>query len=113
MTDTTEPTPTPRYRALVAAASKIATEFGHEHVGAEHLFLAIIGDRHAVPTQVLARLTDLDQAEAEVRALMESDRYSTPSNRHVLGPDLNLPPGVTPPPWLTPPPEEPEEPEEQ
>lgn len=79
MTDTTEPVPTPRYRRLVAAASRIAGELGHHYVGAEHLFLAIVGDRRAVPTQVLARLVDLGQVEAELRALMASDEYKTSS----------------------------------
>ncbi len=73
----TEPTPTPRHRDIVAAASKIATESGHSYVGAEHLFLAIVRDRSAVPTQVLARLVNLDQVEADLRAVMASDGYNT------------------------------------
>jgi ATP-dependent Clp protease ATP-binding subunit ClpA len=77
MTDTTRPVPTPRSRQIVEAASQIATESGHGYVGAEHLFLAIIGDRSAVPTQVLARRVDLDQAEADLRAVMASDEYQT------------------------------------
>ncbi len=79
MADTSEPVPTPRYRQLVTAASKIAAEAGHKHVGAEHLFLAIIGDRVAVPTQVLARRVDLDQTEADLRTLMASDEFHTSS----------------------------------
>ena len=81
MASMTEPVPTPRYQRLVAAASDIAADRGHHYIGAEHLFLAIIGDRHAVPSQVLARLTDLDRVEAELRALLESDAYKTPSRR--------------------------------
>jgi ATP-dependent Clp protease ATP-binding subunit ClpA len=81
MASMTAPVPTPRYQRLVATASEIATEWGHQYVGAEHLFLAIIGDRDAVPTQVLARLTDPDRVEAELRTLMESDGYKTPSRR--------------------------------
>jgi ATP-dependent Clp protease ATP-binding subunit ClpA len=81
MVSMTEPVPTPRYQRLVAAASKMAADLGHQYVGTEHLFLAIIGDRHAVPTQVLTRLTDLDLVEVELRALLESDGYKTPSRR--------------------------------
>jgi ATP-dependent Clp protease ATP-binding subunit ClpA len=81
MASMTEPVPTPRRQRLVAAASEMATDWGHPYVGAEHLFLAIIGDRQAVPTQVLARLTDLDRVEMELRALMESAAYKTPSRR--------------------------------
>ena len=79
MAHTTEPVPTPRYRQIVAAASNIAAERGHTYVGVEHLFLAILGDPAAVPTQVLARRVDLAQAEADLRTVMESDTYKTPS----------------------------------
>jgi ATP-dependent Clp protease ATP-binding subunit ClpA len=79
VTDTNEPVPTPRYRELVAAASRIAAELEHVYVGAEHLLLAIVLDRLAVSTQVLARLVDLDQVEAHLRALMASDEYKTSS----------------------------------
>ena len=81
MAHTTEPVPTPRYRQIVAAASTIAAERGHTYVGVEHLFLAILGDPLAVPTQVLARRVDLAQAEADLRAVMESDTYKTSSRR--------------------------------
>jgi ATP-dependent Clp protease ATP-binding subunit ClpA len=77
MTDTREPVPTPRYNKLVAAASGIAADMGHQYVGAEHLFLAIIDDREAVPTQVLARLADLNQIDTELRGLMASELYLT------------------------------------
>lgn len=60
---------------------------GKSHVGAEHLFLAIIRDRGAVPTQVMAKRVDLAQAEADLLALMASDEYKTsrpfiPPNGH-------------------------------
>jgi ATP-dependent Clp protease ATP-binding subunit ClpC len=74
-----EPAPTPRYRAVIASSSALARGMGHEHVGAEHLFLAIICDPVAVPTQVLAKIADIDQVRADLLALMESDEYRTPS----------------------------------
>ena len=46
---------------------ELARELGHSHIGVEHLFLAIVRDRAAVPAQVLARMTDLDRVEASVR----------------------------------------------
>jgi ATP-dependent Clp protease ATP-binding subunit ClpA len=79
-----KPIPTPRYAAIVAAANRIASEKGQQHVGAEYLFLAIIRDRKAVPTQVLAQLVDLDQVEARLQTVMESDGYNTPSQRTEL-----------------------------
>jgi Clp amino terminal domain, pathogenicity island component len=39
----------------------MAQEMGHSYVGVEHLFLAIIRDRTAVPAQALAELVDLDR----------------------------------------------------
>jgi ATP-dependent Clp protease ATP-binding subunit ClpA len=83
MASTEEPAPTPRYAAIVAAANRIASEKGRRQVGAEHLFLAIIRDREAVPTQALAQLVNLDHVEAQLRAVMESEGYNTPSRRIV------------------------------
>jgi ATP-dependent Clp protease ATP-binding subunit ClpA len=92
MAHTAEPVPTPRYRQIVAAASSIASEQGHQYVGVEHLFLAILGDRAAVPTQVLSRLVDPNRAEAELRAVMESDSYKTSSRTRISPPgELGMP----------------------
>jgi len=77
----TEPVPTPRYARIVAAANKVAQEWGHNYVGVEHLFLAIIRDRDAVPTQVLARLVDLNEVQTELSGLMESVEYRTPTTK--------------------------------
>lgn len=49
---------------------------GHSHLGAEHLFLAIIQDKRAVPTQVLSQLADLAQVEASLRETMASPEYN-------------------------------------
>lgn len=75
MSDGETPTPTPRYRGMLDASAELAREMGHSYVGVEHLFLAIVQDRAAVPTQVLARITDLDHVEASVREEMASDTY--------------------------------------
>lgn len=52
----------------------------HSYVGVEHLFLAMIRDRAAVPTQVLARMVDLAAVEAALLDLMNSESYNTTSN---------------------------------
>jgi hypothetical protein len=52
---------------------------GHDYAGVEHLFLAIIHDRDAVPTQVLADMVDLGEVEARLRELMNSPLYATTS----------------------------------
>jgi len=54
----------------------VAREMGKSYVGVEHLFLAILRDRDAVPTQALARLIDLDQLEAGLLEEMASPGYA-------------------------------------
>jgi ClpA/ClpB-like protein len=76
MSDDTAPDPTPRYRRLLESAARLAREMEHSYIGAEHLFLAMVKDRHAVPTQVLAGITNLDQVEARLREVMASDSYA-------------------------------------
>jgi ATP-dependent Clp protease ATP-binding subunit ClpA len=68
---------TPRYFSVVGAAEEAARGMSHGYVGVEHLFLAIIRDRDAVPTQVLATMADLDDVESALLALMNSDGYRT------------------------------------
>lgn len=63
--------PTPRYQRVVAAAAEVALEHGHEYIGTEHLFLAILADPHAIPTQVMAKLIDPTVVAARVREVME------------------------------------------
>lgn len=76
MSDDSTLSPTPRYNHVLDASMAVAREMGHSHVGVEHLFLAIIGDRAAVPTQVLARISDLDEVQARLRELMASPGYA-------------------------------------
>lgn len=61
----------PGYAAVAAAAHVMAVESGRQHVGVDDLLLAIIRDRRAVPTQVLAELIDVDQAEVRLQAVMQ------------------------------------------
>jgi ATP-dependent Clp protease ATP-binding subunit ClpA len=75
MSDDIGPSPTPRYSRVVDASAGVAREMGHSYVGVEHLFLAMIRDRSAVPTQVLARSLDLDQIEASLLDEMASPGY--------------------------------------
>jgi hypothetical protein len=73
--DSEGPEPTPRYRKVVDGSAELAREMGHSYVGVEHLFLAIIRDRAAVPTQTLAELVDLDRVEAGLLEVMASPAY--------------------------------------
>ncbi|HTW02557.1 MAG TPA: Clp protease N-terminal domain-containing protein [Streptosporangiaceae bacterium] len=76
MSEDKEPAPTPRYRRLLESAARLAREMEHPRVGAEHLLLAMVKDRDAVPAQVLAGMTNLDQVEARLREVMASDSYA-------------------------------------
>ena len=71
------PLPTPRFKQVVGASIQLARDTSKPYVGVEHLFLAMIRDRAAVPTQVLARLVDLDAVESALLELMDSAAYNS------------------------------------
>ena len=73
------PVPTPRFHQILGAASEIARSMGHSYLGAEHLFLAILRDPDAVPTQALAEVADTGLAERHLLAIMRSAGYRAPS----------------------------------
>ncbi|HLH59771.1 MAG TPA: Clp protease N-terminal domain-containing protein [Streptosporangiaceae bacterium] len=79
MSDGISPAPTPRYYSVLGGSSEIARGMGHAYAGVEHLFLAIIHDLDAVPTQVLAGMVDLGEVEARMRELMNSPGYAATS----------------------------------
>lgn len=59
----------------------------HSYVGVEHLFLAIIRDRDAVPSQSLAQQIDLAEVESHLLELLNSPGYRTlPATRREDGP---------------------------
>jgi hypothetical protein len=76
VSDDNRPSPTPRYNRVLESSVAIAREMGHSHTGVEHLFLAMIRDERAVPTQVLSYLTDLAAVEASLREAMASPQYN-------------------------------------
>jgi hypothetical protein len=51
----------------------------HSHIGVEHLFLAIIRDPDAIPTQVLASHVSIEEVETRLLDLMNSVSYRTPA----------------------------------
>jgi ATP-dependent Clp protease ATP-binding subunit ClpC len=61
---------------VLAASFGLARDMGHSHVGVEHLFLAMIRDPDAVPTQLLADVADLGRVEASLRQVMASASYN-------------------------------------
>ncbi|BCK58422.1 Clp protease N-terminal domain-containing protein [Nocardia wallacei] len=73
---------TPRLQDILADAADRARAAGHDWVGVEHVMLAILADRDAVPTQVLDRLgIDIGGAATEITRTMSTDGYLTPTRR--------------------------------
>jgi ATP-dependent Clp protease ATP-binding subunit ClpC len=81
------PVPTPRFHQILGAAGEIARSMGHSYLGVEHLFLAILRDPDAVPTQALAEVADTGEAERHLLAIMSSAGYRTPTTK------VHRPPG--------------------
>lgn len=79
MGNSSTPTQTPRYGNVIEVAQRIAREMNVTHVGVDHLFLAIIRDSDAVPTQILADLVDVDALERRLLGVMNSPAYKTSS----------------------------------
>jgi ATP-dependent Clp protease ATP-binding subunit ClpA len=71
------PAPTPRYSRIIEESVDIASTMVHGYVGVEHLFLAIIRDRDAVPSQSLAQQIDLSEVESHLLELLNSPAYRT------------------------------------
>ncbi|WP_425301541.1 Clp protease N-terminal domain-containing protein [Nocardia wallacei] len=63
----TSPAPTPRYTNVISSATKIAQDMGHDHLGVEHLFLAIVREGNSLPALVLGEA--LDPSELDRRVL--------------------------------------------
>jgi ATP-dependent Clp protease ATP-binding subunit ClpC len=88
--------PTPRFHQILGAASAIARSMGHSYLGVEHLFLAILRDPDAVPTQALAEVADTGEAERYLLAIMGSASYRTPSAKLHGPPDPGADPRAEP-----------------
>jgi ATP-dependent Clp protease ATP-binding subunit ClpA len=78
---------TPRFQRVLDAAAEIARSMGHSYIGVEHLFLAILRDPDAVPTQALAEAADVGAVEDRLLAIMNSASYRTPSAGAHLEPE--------------------------
>jgi hypothetical protein len=77
MTTVEFPVPlTERAEEVLAAAAAQARAVGaNGFIGVEHIFLAIMGDPDAVPTQVVERLGYRDRVLEELLELLNSETY--------------------------------------
>ncbi len=67
---------TARMQVALLAALKSAREFGHNHVGTEHVFLAILLDPHSLPSQILEDVGAKEDLVKRIQAMLASDSYN-------------------------------------
>jgi ATP-dependent Clp protease ATP-binding subunit ClpC len=72
------PTPTPRVKQTIERAGCEATSRGHDHLGTEHLLLALLADPGGVAGRVLHALGVAERAAQRVQEAMESPGYTQP-----------------------------------
>lgn len=69
---------TPRMERILARASEVATSFGQERIGAEHVAVAMLQDSRAIPTAVLGKSVDVELVVAELLGVIQSESYGRP-----------------------------------
>jgi ATP-dependent Clp protease ATP-binding subunit ClpA len=67
---------TSRMRKALVAAEQTAGELGHHHIGCEHVFLAILLDRHSIPSQILQQSGTLEEIVQRLQALLAGELYN-------------------------------------
>lgn len=70
---------TPRLRGVLRKAAVIATDMAHDHIGTEHVVLAILGDRNSIPYRVFSATCDPSEFVDSLRSLMLSSGYQSSS----------------------------------
>ena len=63
---------TPRLKRILAEGARQAASRGHDFVGVEHVFLAMLAEGGSVPIQLLGRHLDLDALRAELSSFLDS-----------------------------------------
>jgi ATP-dependent Clp protease ATP-binding subunit ClpC len=69
---------TPRMRSSLLAAQKLGRELGHKHIGAEHVFLAILLDDHSLPSQIMQSVGTRNEVVEKIRTMLASESYNRP-----------------------------------
>jgi len=69
---------TARMKRALLAAREEGRRLGHKHVGCEHVFLAILLDRHAIPSQILREVGAADDVVQRIQTLLRSEWYNRP-----------------------------------
>ena len=70
---------TSRAKKVLELSMATARDFGHEHVGTEHLLLGLLGQRDGIAAEVLNQLgMTLETTRQEVRRLLEAPTRQSP-----------------------------------
>lgn len=67
---------TARMQGILLAAHADAIRRGHRHIGTEHVFLAILKDEAALPSQLLREAMSLNDSIKRVETLLGSEGYN-------------------------------------
>ena len=68
---------TARMESAMVAAKMLARQYGHSHVGCEHVFLAILLDADSIPSQFTRKAGAIGIVE-DIAALLKSEQYNRP-----------------------------------
>lgn len=60
---------TPRMHAILGRAGGIAGEHGQQHIGTEHILLALLANRDTLAVEAIAKFANPDDIAAEIRRL--------------------------------------------
>lgn len=70
------PTPvlTPRMERVMQRADGHARARGHDHIGTEHVLLALLDDPDGIASSIIARLGQTEAIRADLLAILDSPR---------------------------------------
>jgi ATP-dependent Clp protease ATP-binding subunit ClpA len=70
---------TARMRSALLAAQRLGRDLGQKHIGAEHVFLAILLDDNSLPSQIMQSIGTRNEVVERIRTMLASDSYNRPA----------------------------------
>lgn len=64
---------------MIEACEREATQYGHQHIGTEHLLLGLLAEPDGIAAMVLRDLGVADETATRVREIIQSEDYGTAS----------------------------------
>jgi ATP-dependent Clp protease ATP-binding subunit ClpA len=77
---------TPRFEQILARAEEIAGDLRHQHVGVEHLQLAILDDGDSIPAKHFSEFMDIGTISKSLYSYLDSDWYKNPVTKYRSAP---------------------------